>query len=188
MGEGVDREDLPDVVFFRGAGAEKLAACGHVAEEVADLDERAGRTADGADFRERAGVHLNRRALVRVGAPGCEREAGDGGDGGNGFAAEAECVNFLDVADVADFGGRLALEREDGVVLRHAAAVVLHGDELASALGDGDGDLLRASVDGVFDEFLDNGGRAFDDLARGDLVRHVKREDPHVSVSVRNQG
>ena len=73
-------------------------------------------------------------------------------------------------------------------------ALVMHdegkimGKDLNRALGDGDGDLLRASVDGVFDEFLDNGGRAFDDLARGDLVRHVKREDPHVSVSVRNQG
>jgi len=34
----------------------------------------------------------------------------------------------------------------------------------------------RARVDGVFDQLLDDGRRALDDLACGDLVREIGRE------------
>ena len=43
-------------------------------------------------------------------------------------------------------------------------------DEFASALLDGDADAGRTGVNGIFDEFLDDGGGAFDDFAGGDLV------------------
>ena len=71
---------------------------------------------------------------------------------------------------------------------RHAAAVVLNGDKFASALGDGYGNLASARVQSVLDELLDDGGGTFDDLPCGDFVRHMKRENPHVSVAVRDQG
>lgn len=175
MGEGVRREDRLDVRFLRRVGAQELAPRRNVAEEVAHLDARAGRTPRRAHFGERARVDLEERAFVGVGAPRCDREARDGRDRGNRLAPEAERVDRLDVRDVADLRRRLTFEREEDVVFRHAAAIVLHGDEFAPALRDHDGDARRACVEGVLDEFLDDARGAFDDFARRDLVRDVKR-------------
>jgi hypothetical protein len=71
----------------------------------------------------------------------------------------------------------MALEGEEGVVFDHAVAVVGDADELAAAGFDLDADASRAGVQGVFKEFLNDGGWAFYDFAGGDLVRHEVGED-----------
>ncbi len=60
---------------------------------------------------------------------------------------------------------------------RDTVAVVGDPDEFDAALFEFDGDAGRPCVDGVVDEFLDDGGGAFDDLARRDLVGDQRRED-----------
>ena len=114
-------------------GAEELAACGDVAEEVAHVDAGAGRGAAVPDLGEEAGVDGEAGAALVLGAARGEGEARDGGDGGDGLAAEAEGVDALDVVHVADLRGGLAFQREEGVLARHAAAVVPHRDEPAPA-------------------------------------------------------
>ncbi len=59
----------------------------------------------------------------------------------------------------------------------HAVAVVGDADELAAAGFDLDADAGGSGVEGVFEEFFDDGGGALDDLAGGDLVRHEVGED-----------
>ena len=59
------------------------------------------------------------------------------------------------------------------VVGAHAAPIVLDADEALAAEFDGHRDAARARVDGVLEQFLDDAGRALDDLASGDLVREV---------------
>ena len=184
MGEGVDREGGADVAFLGGEGAEELAARGDVAEEVAHRDASAGRRAAVRHLGQRAGVDDEPGAGLVVGAAGDEREARDGGDGGNGLAAEAERVDALDVVHVADLRGGLALEGEEGVFARHAAAVVAHGDEVSPAGDDNDVDARGAGVDGVLHQLLQDGRRAFDHLAGGDLVGHVERQEANVSVAL----
>ena len=49
-----------------------------------------------------------------------------------------------------------------------------------AALFDGDRDLGGAGVDGVFDEFLDDVGGTFEDLAGGDLSGDVGRQNLNV--------
>ena len=60
-----------------------------------------------------------------------------------------------------------------GLVGRNAGAVVLDSDGSVAALLDGDEDLRGTGVDGVFDQFLDDGRGSFDDLAGGDLLDDV---------------
>jgi hypothetical protein len=45
------------------------------------------------------------------------------------------------------------------------------------AVFDGDGEAGSVGVEGVFEEFLDDGGGAFDDLAGGDFVNEGVGED-----------
>ena len=67
----------------------------------------------------------------------------------------------------------MSFEGEQGVVPAHTGTVIGHTDEAAAAGTDLDGDLLRAGIEGIFDEFLHDAGGAFDDLAGRDLVRDL---------------
>jgi hypothetical protein len=53
---------------------------------------------------------------------------------------------------------------------REAAAVVDDFDQLDAATLNRDPDPRGAGIDGVFDQLLDDRGRAFDDLSGGDLA------------------
>ncbi len=187
MGEGVRGEHRLDMAFLRRGRVQELAPRGDVAEKVAHFHARSRGTARRAHVAQCARVDDELRAFVCV-RPACrQRETGYGRDGGHGFAAEAERVDAFDVVNIQDFGGRLALERQKRVLFRHAAPVVLHGNELASARRNGDADVLCAGVQGVFDEFLDDRSRSLDDLSRGDLVRHVERQHVDMSIAVKTQ-
>ena len=182
VGEGVDGEGGADVSFLGDERAQELAPGGDVAEEVAHLDACAGRRAAGLHLGKRAGVDDDARPFLRVGAARGEGEAGDGGDGGDRLAAEAERGDALDVVHVADLRRGVALEGEQGVLAVHAAAVVAHGDERASAGGDVDIDARGTGVEGVFEKFFQDGRGALHDLACGDFVGDVVREESDVSV------
>ena len=62
----------------------------------------------------------------------------------------------------------MGLEAHDGVVAIHAAAVVGDLYEPLAALLRRDADARRARVNGILDEFLDDGCGALHDFAGGD--------------------
>jgi hypothetical protein len=72
-----------------------------------------------------------------------------------------------------DFAGGVAFQAEQGVVAAHAHSVIGHADEAASAGLDFDGQAGGLGVEGIFHQFFDHAGRAFDDFAGGDLVGHL---------------
>src|SRR5215475_2469716 len=55
------------------------------------------------------------------------------------------------------------------IVCENAAAVIDHTDEFRASLFDIDLDSGRTGVDGILQEFLDDAGRPFDDLAGSDF-------------------
>ena len=59
----------------------------------------------------------------------------------------------------------------------NAAAVVAHAREPHAAGLDFDLDALRAGVEAVLDQLLDDGRRPLDDLAGGDLIDEVVVEN-----------
>jgi hypothetical protein len=82
-------------------------------------------------------------------------------------AMEAQILGLL------DFAGGVAFQAEQGVVAAHAHAVIGHANEAASAGLDFNGQARGLGVQGIFHQFFDHAGRAFDDLAGGDLVGHL---------------
>lgn len=83
---------------------------------------------------------------------------------------------MLEVIEAGDLAGRMPLERERQLVGRDAAAIVADRDERDAALLGRDLDAARTGVEGVLDQFLGEGCGAFDDLAGGDLVDEVGRQ------------
>ena len=78
---------------------------------------------------------------------------------------------------VAQLGGGVALQGQQGVVRVHAGAVVGDPDQREAALLDVDGDGSSPGVEGVLAELLDHRGRPLDHLAGRDLVDEPRGQD-----------
>ncbi len=108
--------------------------------------------------------------VARGGRAGLQFEPRDARDRRQRLAAKAKGAEPVEVGGLHELAGRVPLERQQRVVLRHAAAVVLDADERAAAGEELDLDTRGAGVERVLHQLLDHRGRALDDLARGDLV------------------
>ena len=67
----------------------------------------------------------------------------------------------------------MALDGPLGVIAPHAQAVVAHADEILAPLHDLDRDGMGLGIERVLDQLLDDGCRAFHDLAGCDLVDEI---------------
>jgi len=76
----------------------------------------------------------------------------------------------VEVIGLGDLARGVALEGEQRVVARQAAAVVLHAQERPPTVAKFHLDPRGAGVEGVFDQLLHHRGRPLDHLAGGDLV------------------
>src|SRR5262249_52325535 len=80
------------------------------------------------------------------------------------------------VVGVLQLARGVAGEGQAQVVLVDAAAVIDDADAVDAALLDLDVDARAAGVHRVLQQFLDDAGRALNDLARGDLGDHLRRQ------------
>ncbi|GAK53479.1 hypothetical protein U14_04744 [Candidatus Moduliflexus flocculans] len=71
----------------------------------------------------------------------------------------------------------MAFEGERRILPRHAVPVVFDANIRLAADADVNFKLRRARVNRIFDQFLDDRRRAFDDFPGGDMVRDFGGED-----------
>src|SRR5262245_32418517 len=100
----------------------------------------------------------------------------NGCDARERLAAKPERPNRAQVLRAGNLAGRVTLDRQSSVVRLHSFPVVLDAEQLLSAQLDRDHDAGRMRIERVLDQFLDDGGWAFDHLAGGDLVGEMKWE------------
>ena len=93
------------------------------------------------------------------------------------FAAEPERGDGAEIVGAGDLAGGVARQRERQLGGGNSAAVVAHAREPHAARFDLDFDALRAGVEAVLDQLLDDGCGALDDLAGRDLIDEVIVED-----------
>ena len=175
--DGHAREFFDDVLELDVVALEKLAPRGGVVEEVAHREIGSRRGGDGGRFRLAEGARAHFRGGLVLRPPRAERHFRHGRDAGERLPAEAVGEDLLQVLGRGDLGGGVALEAEHGVHRAHAAAVVDDLDERAPGVGHDDGDLARARVHGVLHQLLHHGRRPLHDLARGDHVGNLRRQD-----------
>ena len=93
--------------------------------------------------------------LRRLG-PGQELHPGHAGDGGQRLAPKPQGVDGVQVLPGLDLAGGVA-DKGGGDILRlDAAAVVAHFDQFDTARFNGDGNLGRSGVNGIFQQFFDH--------------------------------
>ena len=71
----------------------------------------------------------------------------------------------------------MAFQTEQDIVLIHAFAIIDDPDKTGSATFDLDLDMVGPGIEAVFQQLFDDGSRALDDLACGDLVDQLLGED-----------
>ena len=100
-------------------------------------------------------------------------EARHRGDGRQRFAAKPERGDGAEIVGSRDLAGGVARQRELELGGGNSAAVVANAREAHAARLDFDFDALRAGVEAVLNQLLDDGCRTLDDLAGSDLVDEV---------------
>ena len=109
---------------------------------------------------------------------GTERNLGHRRDGGQGLPAETVGQDRVQVGGLRYLGGSMSLEAEPRLLRSHAAAVVDHLDQGLARILDDDADRAGSGVNGIFQKFLDDRGRALDHFPGGYEVGYVGRQNP----------
>ena len=165
--EGADRAQLALVAFH------EFAADREIGEQPLHGDGAAA-AAGGLRFLQQGAVAEKAppAAAVLV-VRRLQVDVGHLQDRGQGLAAKAQGEQAVQVLQLHQLGGAVALERDLDVVGAEAAAVVLDAHQLLAPGAQRHGDLAGAGVDGVLHELLDHGKGALDHLAGRDLAEHV---------------
>jgi len=82
----------------------------------------------------------------------------------------------------------MPLQAQQGVVARHAQAVIPHAHQAAPAGLDFHHHPAGLGVQRILDQFFDHTGGALDDLAGGDLVGHLLRQQADAVHGVAGAG
>jgi len=174
--KSLEKEGMTDMRVFRLRGTEKLAACGHIEKEIPDGDVGSAGRARIAHLLDFAAKNQDFRPYGGVGAVGCERELGNGCDGGKGFPSESHGGDGVEILELTKLAGGMTLNAQQCVVAIHASPIVQNPDQSASPIHHFDLNACGSGIEGILDQLLQNGCRAFHDLARGNLVDHRVRQ------------
>ena len=171
---GVAQSQAVDHVGHKGALAgvlfQEFHPGGGIEKEVPHPD--GGAHGPGAGF---GGVLLPALVAVEGGklagaGAGQQLDPGHAGDGGQRLAPEAQRVDGRQVYLVLDLAGGVADKGGGNIFRLDAGAVVADFDQLDAARFDGNGDLGRAGINGVFHQLFRGGGRTFHHFPRGDQL------------------
>ena len=159
--------------------AQKLPACRQVEEQLSHLHARARRATGGFDLGYLPAVDDDLRALgrFRVALASGECEPAHAGDARQRLTAKPHGGYGREILSATNLAGGVAFQTQQCVVATHAEAVVRDADQAASARLDFHRDSRGLRIERILDQFLDDTGRALDDLARRDLVRDVVRQE-----------
>ena len=141
-------------------------------EQVEHLDLGAAGHRRRSGNAAQAAVNVDRPARIGVRLPGRDLEPADRADRRQRLAAEAEGRNVDEIV-ARQLAGGVPLHGKRQGLAPHAAAVVGHGDIAPAAVAHDRIDPARTGVDRVLDQFLDDGRRALDHLARGNPVNNI---------------
>ena len=158
-------------------GAQELPARRGIEVQVFDRNGRARRARGGLYLPDPGTFGAQRVAMRRTRTAGRDRQARHRSDRGERLAAKPHRRHLLEVFERADLARRVARKRERQVVARDPFAIVLDLHAPDAAFIERDGNRLRARVDAVFEQFLQDRGGTLDHFARCDLADEQLGQD-----------
>src|SRR5437868_5289051 len=123
-----------------------------MAEQALHAYPRANGTANRGDLRLTTGVTAHQHTLRLVGRTRDDLYLGDRGDTGQCLTTKPQGRQYAEVVDVSYFAGCEPLQREDGLLGAHAAAVIGYLDETAPAVAQFNVNAYATGIEGIIDE------------------------------------
>ena len=176
MRQRVVRDKRRDVAQLGRFRFQEFPPRGHAVENIRDADRRPRRNARRLHADQLAARELDARSLLFFRRARFEKQPRNRGDRRQRLAAKSERRDRKQVVRGAQLRRRVALERQQRVVMVHSAAVVNHADHALAARFDFDANRARARVQRVFEQLLHHRRGPLDHLARRDLVRDILRK------------
>src|SRR6266851_2927151 len=130
-----------------------------------------------ASTAARVSVAVARRNFRRVAIAACfQLEARHGGDRGQRFATKSERGDADEIGRRANLARGVTLQGELRILAIHPRTVVAHADQRLAAVLELDPYGVRAGIEGILDELLDDRCGTLDDLAGGNLIGDIPGE------------
>jgi hypothetical protein len=161
--------DVHDTSVLGLRPALKREPGGDVFEEAFDGHGRASSTASSLDGASLSFLHANLGPLHAFTSAG-EGKVAHHPNGCQGLAAEAHRMDGGQVLFSCKFGRSVAVEGEAKVVREDAMTIVLNANQVESTAFDHHLYAGGAGIDAVFDQFLHDLSRPFNNLAGGDVA------------------
>src|SRR6476469_3798290 len=143
-----------DVAAFSILRTKKFPARWQVIKKRSNFDLRARGFAAVPHNVDFAAVNNNFCPCDRARFTCTHAESRHTGDARQGFAAKPQCSDRLKVRSRTNFTGRMSLERKQGVIAVHTAAVIDHANKRNSTTTNSDIDVASAGIETVFNQFL----------------------------------
>ena len=124
----MDAHSLFNVTELCILAAQKFPPCRHVEKQIPHLHDCARGAPPIAYIAQSASFHDNFRACQRLRLARGQAEPGNAGHARQRLAAETQRLNGRQVGGMTQFAGGMALERQQGILARHAAAVIRNPD------------------------------------------------------------
>ena len=168
--------DFARIHLFRPRGFKKLQACRCRIEKVSYLNPRAKRV--GGGFRCAFGTTFDRQrpGIFRPAHPAGQAHPRYRSNGWQGFAAKPHEADIEQII-IGQLGCRVAFNRKAKFIGRHTLAIVSHRQQGPPAVAQGHVYPRRPGIQGIFHQFLQRRGRAFNHLTGGNLVDQVLGQD-----------
>ena len=163
-------EHVDDVSSLGRVRLQKRAPDRRVEEQVADLEDRAGRTAARADRGRLAAFDRDLGALGRIGLARLTAQLRHLGDRGQRLAPEPQRGDPEQVLGLGKLARRMGLERQRQVFRGHPLPAIGHPDQILPPPLHRHVDPPRTRVDRVLQQFLHHARRPLDHLAGRNLV------------------
>ena len=190
MGQGEPLDRVGRGALFGRHGFEELEPRRRIEKQVAHFDPGAGRHRTLRNPLDLAADRDNLDTVVVDRSPRPQHHSRDARDRRERLATKAQRVNRSQIRRVANLGGGVAAQRQNGVLPAHSAAVIRNHQQRSAAALDFYRNRPRSGVERVLDQLFERGRRALDHLARRNLAGHLLgqyMDDPiaHLAVFVR---
>ena len=129
MSQGLDAYSLFNVTKLCILTAQKFPPRRHVEKQIPHLHDRARGAPPVAYIAQSASFHDNFRARQRLRLARGQAEPGNAGHARQRLAAETQRLNGRQVGGMTQFAGGMTLERQQGILARHAAAVIRNSNQ-----------------------------------------------------------
>jgi hypothetical protein len=149
---------------------QKLAPGGQIVKKIAGLNQGAASHSNFFSLSNLAPLDNDLLAKAIVRRTAAKFETRNRSNRSQGFSSETKRRQRKKIFSLTNLAGGMTFKRQKSVLTIHTTAIVSDPDQLTSTSFKFNQDFVSASINRIFNQFLDHGSRTFHNFARSNLI------------------